>query len=56
MISEIGIITPQSLQVTLKSKPGKIMRPFDLIRKIFNLSDEILKRARIVKSVSDDAG
>jgi radical SAM-linked protein len=56
VISEIVILTPRSLQMILKSKPGKTMRPFDVIRKIFNLPDENLKRARIVKRVSADTG
>ena len=51
MISEIDIIGPRRMRMTLKSKPGKTIRPFDVIRKIFNLPEEKIKQARIVKGL-----
>ena len=35
--------------MTLKSEPGKTVRPFEVIENIFELSDEEIKQAAIVK-------
>jgi hypothetical protein len=37
------------LELTLQSEPGKTVRPFDVLRHIFELSDTQIKQARIVK-------
>ena len=37
------------LELTLLSEPGKTVRPFDVLRHIFNLSDEQVKQAKILK-------
>jgi len=35
--------------LTLQSEPGKSVRPFDVLRHIFGLSDTQVKQARITK-------
>ena len=37
------------LELTLKSEPGKTVRPFDVLRHIFDLSEAQVKQARILK-------
>ncbi len=37
------------LELTLQSEPGKTVRPFDVLRHIFKLSDTQVKQARIIK-------
>jgi len=37
------------LEMTLKSEPGKTVRPFDVLRHIFDLSEAQVKQARILK-------
>ena len=37
------------LELTLQSEPGKTVRPFDVLRHVFGLSDTQVKQARIVK-------
>ena len=37
------------LELTLQSEPGKTVRPFDVLRHIFGLSDTQVKQARIIK-------
>ena len=40
---------PRHLEMTLLSEPGKTVRPFDVLRHIFDLSDAQVKQARILK-------
>ena len=40
---------PRHLEMTLRTEPGKTVRPFDVLRHIFELSDAQVKQARIVK-------
>ncbi|MEE8480837.1 MAG: TIGR03936 family radical SAM-associated protein, partial [Desulfobacterales bacterium] len=49
MIVNIDLLLPHKLQMTLKSEPGKTIRPFEVITEVFNLPEEIIKQASIVK-------
>jgi radical SAM family uncharacterized protein/radical SAM-linked protein len=40
---------PRHLAMTLRTEPGKTVRPFDVLRHIFELSDAQVKQARIMK-------
>ena len=42
-------INSRQLNLTLKSQPGKTVRPFDVLRYIFKLSEEQVKQATIIK-------
>jgi hypothetical protein len=43
------LIDSSHLELTLVSEPGKTVRPFDVLRHVFGLSDTQVKQARIVK-------
>ncbi len=43
------LFDPHHLEMTLQSEPGKTVRPFDVLRHIFELSDAQVKQARIIK-------
>jgi radical SAM family uncharacterized protein/radical SAM-linked protein len=43
------LIDSSHLDLTLVSEPGKTVRPFDVLRHVFGLSDTQVKQARIVK-------
>jgi radical SAM-linked protein len=43
------LLDSSHLELTLQSEPGKTVRPFDVLRHIFKLSDAQVKQARIVK-------
>lgn len=49
MIVNIDLVLPHKLQMTLKSEPGKTIRPFEVMTEVFNLPEEIIKQASIVK-------
>ena len=49
MVFNIELIDSGQLQMTLRSEPGKTLRPWDALRHIFTLSEEQIKQARIVK-------
>jgi radical SAM family uncharacterized protein/radical SAM-linked protein len=49
MVISIEIIDSRQLQMTLSSEPGKTLRPGDVLRQIFSVSEEQIKQARIVK-------
>ncbi len=53
MVLNIKMPSPNSVQMTLKSEPGKTVRPFEAISNIFSLSEEEIKRAKIVKIASE---
>ncbi len=48
-VLKILLSGPCELEITLKSEPGKTVRPADVVRKIFNLPDEIIKQASVMK-------
>jgi radical SAM-linked protein len=43
------LLDPSHLELTLQSEPGKTVRPFDVLRHIFELSDAQVKQATILK-------
>ncbi len=45
-------INSRQLNLTLKSQPGKTVRPFDVLRYIFKLNEEQVKQATITKLVA----
>lgn len=51
VVDEIDWIDPHHLQMTLRSEPGKSVRPQEAIQNIFNLPADTIKRARIVKVI-----
>jgi radical SAM family uncharacterized protein/radical SAM-linked protein len=53
MVLNINMPSPNRLQMTLKSEPGKTVRPFEVISNIFHLRQEEIKQAQIVKVDSE---
>jgi hypothetical protein len=49
MVFNIELIDSGQLHMTLRSEPGKTLRPWDALRHIFTLSEEQIKQASIVK-------
>ena len=49
IVESSELIDARQLNLTLKSRPGKTVRPFDVLRYIFNLSEEQVKQAIITK-------
>ena len=49
MVLHIEIIAPDRLKMMLKAEPGKTVRPLEVIKNIFSISEEKIKQARIVK-------
>jgi len=43
------LLDSSHLELTLQSEPGKTVRPFDVLRHIFKLSDAQVKQAKIIK-------
>jgi hypothetical protein len=52
MVINIELEESDRLKMTLKSEPGKTVRPFEVIDKIFSLKEEEIKQARVVKLTS----
>jgi hypothetical protein len=49
IVINIELLDSSHLELTLQSEPGKNVRPFDVLRHIFKLSDAEVKQARIQK-------
>ncbi len=49
MVLTLALLAPDRLQMTLRSEPGKTVRPFEVVEKIFSLSREKIKQAKIIK-------
>ncbi len=49
MVLNIKLFAPNKLQMTLRTEPGRTVRPFEVIEKIFSLPGEEIKQAAIVK-------
>jgi len=49
MVFNVELIDSGQLQMTLSSEPGKTLRPGDVLRQIFSISEEQIRRARILK-------
>ena len=56
IVERSEFVNARQLKFTLRSEPGKTVRPFDLLRHIFNLTEEQVKQATITKlgEVSSD--
>lgn len=50
LVKTIELISHGGLEMALSSEPGKMVRPAEVLKKIFALSEEQLKAARIVKT------
>ena len=55
MILKIDLLAPYRLQMTLRSEPGKTVRPFEVVKGIFNMPEEKIKQAGVVKQRPADA-
>jgi len=49
-VKTIDQISPGRLEMALSSEPGKMVRPAEVLKRIFSLSEEQLKTATIVKT------
>ncbi|MDP2863734.1 MAG: TIGR03936 family radical SAM-associated protein, partial [Desulfobacterales bacterium] len=49
-VKTIDLISPGRLEMALSSEPGKMVRPAEVLKRIFALSEEQLKTARTVKT------
>ena len=49
MVLKINLLDPCRMMIKLRSEPGRTARPFEIIKGIFNLSEEIIKQATIIK-------
>ena len=49
MVVNIELADSKTMAMTLRSEPGKTVRPAEVLRHVFDLPDEEIKKARIVK-------
>jgi hypothetical protein len=49
MVIKITMLSSNRLEMTLRSEPGKTVRPFEVLEHIFELSKEEIKQAAVVK-------
>jgi radical SAM family uncharacterized protein/radical SAM-linked protein len=49
IVEKSELVNSRLLNFTLKFQPGKTVRPFDILRHIFHLSEEQVKQATIIK-------
>jgi radical SAM family uncharacterized protein/radical SAM-linked protein len=49
VVLDIDRVETHTLKMTLKTEPGKTVRPFEVVERIFNLPAELLKQAAVVK-------
>jgi radical SAM-linked protein len=49
LVKTIKIVSNDRLEMTLSSESGNMVRPVEVLKKIFPLTDEEIKTARIVK-------
>lgn len=49
IVSEISLTSKKEIEFILKPDNGKIVRPYQVLKKIFNFTDEQNKQARVVK-------
>jgi len=52
MIETIYIESPNVLEMSIHSEPGKTLRPAEVIAHIFDLADAVVQSARIIKKIS----
>ncbi len=49
LVLNIKLTSSRGMMISLRSEPGRTARPFEIIKGIFNLSEEIIKQATIIK-------
>jgi hypothetical protein len=49
IVERCEFVNARQLNMTLRFEPGKSVRPFDILRYVFNLTEEQVKQARIMK-------
>ena len=49
LVLNIKLTSSRGMMIRLRSEPGRMARPFEIIKGIFNLSEEIIKQATIIK-------
>ena len=49
MVLKINLTDPCRMKIRLRSEPGRTARPFEIIKGVFNLSEETIKQATIIK-------
>ncbi|MDF1591036.1 MAG: TIGR03960 family B12-binding radical SAM protein [Desulfobacterales bacterium] len=52
-VVKVEFLSDVKLQLTLKSEPGKTIRPFEAVSEIFTITPEAIKLARCVKIVTN---
>ncbi|MEA3416899.1 MAG: TIGR03960 family B12-binding radical SAM protein [Thermodesulfobacteriota bacterium] len=49
LVLNVKLTSSRGMMIRLRSEPGRTARPFEIIKGIFNLSEEIIKQAAIIK-------
>ena len=49
MVSKLTLPAPNRLLVSLRTEPGKTVRPLEVLEKIFGLPEEEIRQAQMVK-------
>ncbi len=49
IVSDISLLSPERLYMTLRSEPGITLRPYEIIENIFDMPSEDIKMASIIK-------
>jgi len=49
MVETIQLLSPEKLEITLGAKKGRMMRPMEVVRNIFTVSEQTLRQAKIIK-------
>jgi radical SAM-linked protein len=49
MVINLTLIAPHQLRMTLKAEPGYMVRPFEILERVFELSEAEIKQAAVVK-------
>jgi radical SAM family uncharacterized protein/radical SAM-linked protein len=49
MVINLKLLEPNQIRITLKSEPGQTVRPFEILEKVFELSNLEIKQAAVVK-------
>jgi radical SAM-linked protein len=56
VVLKLELISPQLLQLELRDMPAQSVRPNEVIQKIFSLTEDQIKMARIIKVLSYENG
>ena len=54
MVETIQLLSPEKLEIILRSKKGSMVRPMEAVLNIFTVSDQTLRQAKVVKMVKQD--